>query len=129
MTARRRPQMRRWVLRLDEVSRRNLDLRAAAHGVKRPVFVRALINGHRPGAEPGSLAAQADAWWDSRSPERRISIWRNHATTSAREAAEHDDQLSIFDPEEEPVGPEAAQNRSLATEEAPAGTTGTDGAL
>lgn len=115
MTTRRRPRMKRWPLLLDDLTRRNLDIRAAAHGVKRPVFVRALINGHRPGADPGSLAAQADAWWDSRSPERRISIWRNHASAATREAHEPDDQLTIFDSQEAQVGTEPAQNRSHTT--------------
>lgn len=103
MTARRRrPKMRRWVLRLDERTDRRLRLRAAAHGVSMAVYVRALINGERPGAEPGSAAAQADAWWDSRSPKRRVAIYRNHVTASSRGDDSDDDQLTIFDHEDGP---------------------------
>lgn len=93
--------MRPWKLLLDERTARNLQIRAAAHGVKRPVFVRALINAERPGADPGSEAALADAWWDSRSPKRRAAIWRNHASTSGDDTVP-EDQLTIFD--QEPTG-------------------------
>lgn len=91
--------MKRWVLGLDPVTEANLALRAKAHGVSRPEYVRALINGQRPGAQPGSLVAKADAWWDHRSPSRRVSIWRNHAaaTTNGSEASQGVGQLSIED--------------------------------
>jgi hypothetical protein len=90
--------MRPWRILLDKATRRNLDVKSKAHGVSRPDFVRALINGHRPGAVPGSPAALADAWWDSRTPARRVSIWRNHATTSDAVGASHGvGQLTIED--------------------------------
>lgn len=89
--------MTRWALHLDAESRANLALRARAHGVTRPAYVRALINGRRPGAEPGSEAALADRWWDSRSPSRRVSIWRNHAAAGTNDLAEESGQLSIDD--------------------------------
>lgn len=92
----RRARMRRWPMGLDPRTEANLRLKASAHGVSRPAYVRALINGERPGAAPGSEAALADAWWDSRSPKRRAAIWRNHANAAAAEGAP-EDQLTIFD--------------------------------
>lgn len=91
--------MKPWKLGLDAETERNLNLRAKAHRVSRPVFVRALINGHRPGAVAGTEVALADAWWDARSPSRRVSIWRNHAaaTTNASGASQGVGQLSIED--------------------------------
>lgn len=90
---------------LDPETDRLLTLKASAHGVSRAAFVRAAINGSRPGAEPGTMAARADAWWDSRTPKRRAAIWRNHTTTTTDGADEHpEDQSTIFDvlPEETP---------------------------
>lgn len=95
----RRERMRRWMLGLDPRTARNLTLKAAAHGVTRPVYVRSLINGERPGALPGSQAALADAWWDSRSPARRAAIWRNHAATAESADPTPADQMTIFDQE------------------------------
>lgn len=90
----------RWVLGLNAAERATLAARAAAHGVSRPAYVRALIMGHRPGAEPGTAAAAADAWWDSRSPSRRVSIHRNHASGAGVDEEHHGDQATIFDVEE-----------------------------
>lgn len=96
-----RARMTPWKLLLDPRTKQNLRLRSAAHGVYRSVFVRSLINGERPGSEPGSLAAMADAWWDSRSPGRRIAIYRNHVS-SLVDTDDPADQPSIFDAEETP---------------------------
>lgn len=74
--------MKPWKLGLDAETERNLNLKAKAHRVSRPVLVRALINGTRPGAVKGSDVALADAWWDSRSPSRRVNIWRNHVAAA-----------------------------------------------
>lgn len=87
---------------LNAAERATLAARAAAHGVSRPAYIRALIMGHRPGAEPGTAAAAADAWWDSRSPARRISIHRNHASAGTVEPDELGGQTTIFDVEEAP---------------------------
>lgn len=95
-----RTRMRRWTMGLDPRTETALRIKAAAHGVTRPAFVRSLINGDRPGATPGSDAALADAWWDTRSPTRRVSIWRNHASVTDDEPPA--DQLTIFDSEETP---------------------------
>jgi len=93
---RRRERMLPWKLYLDTRTRRNLALRAASHGVTRPDYVRALINGDLPGSKPGTDVALADAWWASRKPARRESIWRNHSTASSIEDASGD-QLTIED--------------------------------
>jgi hypothetical protein len=84
---------------LDPETDRLLTIKARAHGVSRAAFVRAAINGSRPGAEPGSLAAAADQWWDSRTPTRRAAIYRNHANAAAEQEVPAD-QLTIFDAEE-----------------------------
>lgn len=88
--------MKPWKLLLDDRTARNLRQRAAAHGVSRPVWVRSLINAELPGSKPGSDVALADAWWASRSPARRASIWRNHAAATALEDTTGD-QLTILD--------------------------------
>jgi hypothetical protein len=92
----RRPPMRPFRLLLDPVTRSRLRSRAKAHGVTQSAFLRALINNHRPGATPGSDVAAADAWWDSRSPARRVSIHRNHAARASVDDG-NADQLTIFD--------------------------------
>lgn len=94
--------MHRFPLGLDSETRRNLRDRAKAHGVSQSAYVRALINGHRPGAEPGTEAAIADSWYDSRPPARRVSVAKNHAPhlfTAAEESAEAE-QLTMFDGED-----------------------------
>jgi hypothetical protein len=95
----RKPRERRlrWPIGLNAVERATLTARAAAHGVSRPAYVRALIMGHRPGAEPGTAVAAADAWWDSRSPSRRVSIHRNHAAGATVGPDEDGDQPTIFE--------------------------------
>lgn len=103
MSRRGRQRMRPWKIGLDPRTRANLDRKARAHGVSRPAYVRSLINGERPGAEPGTTVALADSWWDSRTPARRVSIFRNHA--NAPEKAKPDDQLSIDDIELPEVTP------------------------
>lgn len=99
MTARRRtprPRRKRWPLGLSEAEWKTLTIKARAHGVSRPEYVRALINGDRPGAAPGSDAAKADTWWDSRKPSRRAAIWRNHQKKDAVE--DHlEDHPTIYD--------------------------------
>lgn len=70
---------RRFSLTLDDAQRARLRARAKAHGVNMSKYLRALIDGHRPGAEPGSDAAAADRWYDSRSPARRVAVARYHA--------------------------------------------------
>lgn len=96
MSAPKKPRMKRWSLGLDARTMRNLNMKAKAHGVSRPEYVRALINNERPGAI--GETALADRWWDSRTPKRRAAIWRNHAAT---EAATHKapprDQTTIYD--------------------------------
>lgn len=104
MSARRR-RLRPWKVGLDARTEANLQAKAKAHGVSRPEYVRALINAERPGARPGSEVALADAWWDSRGPARRVSVWRNH--TSGGELVDEDQgQATIFEvlPPEERSG-------------------------
>lgn len=79
-----------------------LTTRARAHGVTRPDLVRSLIMGSRPGSNPGTEVGMADAWWDSRKPNRRVSIWRNHSTLAADGAGPSDDDLTLFDPAGDP---------------------------
>lgn len=93
---RRRPGLKRRAFDFDEATLANLRMKAKAHGVSQVEFVRAQINGTRPGARPGSLAAAADRWWDTRKPARRISVWQNHATTKESDA-EDDAQLTFED--------------------------------
>lgn len=95
-----RPRLIRRAFGLDPATDRLLTVKARAHGVSRAAYVRAAINGHRPGADPGSPAALADAWWDSRKPSRRAAIHRNHAAAPA-EDDRPDDQLTIFDAQED----------------------------
>lgn len=94
----KRSKMRRRVFYLDAATESLLREQAKRHGVSQGAIVRARVTGARPGATPGSVVAQADAWWDSRGPSRRVSVWRNHS--SAREAAEDDalaGQAPLFD--------------------------------
>lgn len=90
--------MRRRVFYLDAATEAMLREQAKRHSVSQGAIVRARINGYRPGAEPGSDAAKADAWWDSRSASRRVSIFRNHARAREDDPVPTD-QLCIFDPE------------------------------
>lgn len=90
--------MRRRVFYLDREAEALLAEQVKAHGVSPGAIVRARIKGHRPGAEPGSAAAAADAWWDSRAPKRRVSIFRNHAAVKD-DTDDHQGQATIFDQE------------------------------
>lgn len=72
--------MRRRVFYLDAETEAALRAQAKAHGVSMGEIVRSRVRGVRPGATPGSEAAAADQWWDTRPPTRRVSVWRNHNT-------------------------------------------------
>lgn len=91
-----RPRLRPRSFGFDAATDRLLRLKAKAHGVSQAAFVRAAVSGQRPGAEPGSIAAAADTWWDSRTPTRRAAIFRNHASVPANNDSP-DDQLAFFD--------------------------------
>lgn len=98
-----RPKRRRWPVLLSAEEWARLTARAAAHRVSRPDFVRSLISGHHPGAQPGTEAAAADAWWDSRSPNRRVAIWRNHTSGQHGDEPENlADLLSVLEDATEP---------------------------
>lgn len=90
--------MRRKAHYFDAATDSRLRAQAKAHGVSQSAWLRALINGHRAGAEPGTAAAEADHWWDTRSPSRRVSIYRNKAGERADDPTDHD-QLTIFERE------------------------------
>lgn len=92
----KRPRMRRRVFYLDAATAANLAAQAASHKVSQGAIVRARINGHRPGAEPGTAAAAADSWWDSRTPKRRVSIFRNHSTVRD-DGDDHAGQPPLFE--------------------------------
>lgn len=92
---RRRSRMRKFPVGLDPETAAKLRRDAAAHGVSQAEYVRSLINQRRPGAKPGTVAAAADAWWDSRSPKRRISVYRNHCAANDDETDPY--QLTIFE--------------------------------
>lgn len=91
--------MRRRVFYLDAATEAALRAQAKAHGVSQGAIVRARVNGHRPGAEPGNAAAAADLWWDTRTPARRVSIYRNHSTVREPDAPDAA-QLPMIDLEE-----------------------------
>lgn len=90
--------MRRRVFYLDAEAEALLAKQAKAHGVSQGAIVRARIKGHRPGSEPGSAAAAADHWWDTRPPKRRVSIHRNKAGVKD-DTGDHQGQATIFDQE------------------------------
>lgn len=88
--------MKRRVFYLDAATEAALREQARRHGVTQGAIVRARITGARPGATPGSDAAKADHWWDSRAPKRRVSIYRNHVADHSD--TDHDaEQPTIFD--------------------------------
>lgn len=96
----RRPRMKPWRLLLDPFTARELEVRAAAHGVTRPAYARAAITGRRPGGMPGQPAAAADTWWDHLSPSRRAQV---HGWLTAGRGLDQDpdtDQLAMFNTEE-----------------------------
>ena len=91
----KRPKMRRRTYYADDATAARIRAQARAHGVSESAWIRSLAAGHRAGAEPGNDAAAADAWWDSRKPARRVSIFRNHS--AARDDVDDKHQLTIFD--------------------------------
>jgi hypothetical protein len=95
-----RTRRRRRAFDLDDATLTNLRVKAKAHGVTQVEYVRSLINGTRPGDVPGSLAAQASHWWDTRKPDRRVSVWQNHASVKDT-LAEDDAQLTFEDADDD----------------------------
>lgn len=89
--------MKRRVFYLDAETEADLRAQAKAHGVSQGEIVRSRISGRRPGATPGSEAAAADHWWDTRTPSRRVSIHRNHAAGASVDPPGDEHQLTIFE--------------------------------
>jgi hypothetical protein len=95
----RRTKTRRRAFDLDDATLVNLRIKAKAHGVSQVEFIRAAINGTRPGAKPGSLVAKADHWWDTRKPSRRVSVYENHSSDKDADTVD-DAQLTFEVPDE-----------------------------
>ncbi len=93
-----RPRLKPWTLRLDAATERELNVRAAAHGVSRPEYARSAIAGTRPGGRKGQVAGVADAWWDNLPPSRRAQVYgwlKGGVSIPEVDAA----QLSMFEEE------------------------------
>lgn len=75
----------RFTLTLDQETRDALRARARAHKTTQAGFLRAAINGCRPGGGRGDTAASADAWWDSLPASRRAGI---HAWVAQRRSGD-----------------------------------------